>query len=93
MGGVGIWSMHYIANRAIILYNGAPGFELGYSAAFAILSFFIPIVMLLVAYFIIGGSEDPPLWRVIVSGAVPGLAICGMHYIVLPIMSQTRVDE
>jgi len=91
MGGVGIWSMHYIANRAIILYNNAPGFELGYSAEFTILSFFVPIVMLLVAYLVIGGSENPPIWRVMLSGLFPGAAICGMHYLVISIRFANKV--
>lgn len=84
MGGVAIWCMHYIGNRAIVLYDGQAGLQLSYSAGFTVLSFFIPIIVLLLAYVIIGGVENPKIWRLLVGGTFAGAAICGMHYLVPP---------
>lgn len=83
MGCVAIWSMHYIGNRAIILYNDEPGLQLSYGAGFTVLSLFVPVIVLLLAYAIIGGAENPRVWRLLVSGTFAGAAICGMHYLVL----------
>ena len=82
MGGVAIWCMHYIGNRAIVLYGGQPRLQLSYSAGFTVLSFFMPVIVLLLAYIIIGGVENPAIWRLLVGGTVAGAAICGMHYLV-----------
>jgi len=83
MGGVSIWSMHYIGNRAIVLYNGEAGWQLNYGAGYTILSFFLPVVVLLLAYAIIGAVETPRYWRLILGGTFAGAAVCGMHYLVL----------
>jgi NO-binding membrane sensor protein with MHYT domain len=82
MGGVAIWSMHYIGNRAIILYGDQKGLQLSYAAGFTVLSFFMPVLVLLLSYAIIGGVENPPIWRLLVGGTFGGAAICGMHYLV-----------
>src|SRR5271170_6560584 len=82
MGGVAIWCMHYIGNRAIVLYGGQNRLQLSYSAGFTVLSFFIPVIVLLLAYIIIGAVENPAIWRLLVGGTFAGAAICGMHYLV-----------
>jgi NO-binding membrane sensor protein with MHYT domain len=82
MGGVAIWCMHYIGNRAIVLYGGQNRLQLSYSAGFTVLSFFMPVVVLLLAYIVIGGVENPAIWRLLVGGTFAGAAICGMHYLV-----------
>lgn len=82
MGGVSIWCMHYIGNRAITLYEGQRGLQLSYGAGFTVLSFFMPVVVLLLAYVIIGGVENARIWRLAIGGTVAGAAICGMHYLV-----------
>lgn len=87
MGGVAIWCMHYIGNRAIVLYAGQPRLQLSYSAGFTVLSFFMPVIVLLLAYIIIGGVENPAVWRLLVGGTVAGAAICGMHYLVHTLLS------
>ena len=74
--------MHYIGNRAIVLYGGQARLQLSYSAGFTVLSFFMPVIVLLLAYIIIGGVENPAIWRLLVGGTVAGAAICGMHYLV-----------
>lgn len=86
MGGVAIWAMHFIGNRAIILYPGSPGMnglQLSYSAGFTALSFFVPIVFLLLAYLLMGTSSEAVGWlRLGTGGTFAGLSICGMHYLV-----------
>jgi NO-binding membrane sensor protein with MHYT domain len=83
MGGVAIWSMHYIGNRGVVLFKGESELQLSYSAGFTITSFFIPIIVLLIAYVVIGGGEHPRLWRLAFGGTFAGAAICGMHYLVV----------
>jgi len=83
MGGVAIWSMHYIANRGIVLFAGQSEFQLSYGAGYTLSSLFIPIVVLLLAYGVIGGGQSLQLWRLIFGGTFAGTAICGMHYLVL----------
>ncbi|KAH0565108.1 hypothetical protein GP486_001492 [Trichoglossum hirsutum] len=80
MGGIGIWSMHYVANRAIILLNDTVS-QISYSAGYTTLSFFVPIFVLLAAFSILGTNETISKRRLGLSGALAGLAICGMHYL------------
>jgi NO-binding membrane sensor protein with MHYT domain len=82
MGGIGIWCMHYVANRAIMLPNtsGAKG-EISYSPGYTALSFFVPIAVLLAAFSILGTNETINKFRIVLSGTLAGLAICGMHYL------------
>ncbi|KAH8586914.1 hypothetical protein B0O99DRAFT_585253 [Bisporella sp. PMI_857] len=71
MGGIAIWCMHYISNRAIIAYSP------GYTAV----SFFVPITVLLVAFIALGPDDRVSIIRVAIGGTLAGLAICGMHYL------------
>ena len=93
MGGVAIWSMHYIGNRGVVLYGGQSGLQLTYSGGYTVLSFFIPIFFLLLAYAIIGGGEYPQLWRLLSGGTFGGAAVCGMHYLVFPFMFKLIVRD
>ncbi|KAK4096399.1 hypothetical protein N658DRAFT_501627 [Parathielavia hyrcaniae] len=85
MGGVAIWSMHYIGNRATTLLNGEPEVQIAYSVGVTIASFFVPIVVLLVAFFVVtsatNSSNRVSWWRVSIAGTLSGGAICGMHYL------------
>ncbi|KAJ3455612.1 hypothetical protein MRS44_017094 [Fusarium solani] len=76
MGGVAIWCMHFIGNRAIDLANGEPEMQIAYSRGFTAVSFFIPILVLLVAFLAIGTNNTVSWWRVIVGGVLCGVAIC-----------------
>ncbi|KTW28669.1 uncharacterized protein T551_02519 [Pneumocystis jirovecii RU7] len=80
MGGVAIWSMHFLGNRAIILHDGRAEHQLAYSMGFTALSFFLPILVLLLAYLLIGTNEKVSCLRILAGGTFGGLAICGMHY-------------
>ncbi|KAL5610940.1 hypothetical protein FOBRF1_007057 [Fusarium oxysporum] len=81
MGGVAIWCMHFIGNRAIHLANGEPEMQVAYSKGFTALSFFVPILVLLSAFLAIGTNNAISWWRVIAGGVLCGVSICGMHYL------------
>lgn len=82
MGGCGIWSMHFIANRAVILAEDAPGQQIQYSPAFTALSAFLPVLVLSAAFYFLGTnrSKARPLYLVL-AGVLTGTAVCGMHYV------------
>ncbi|KAK4153769.1 hypothetical protein C8A00DRAFT_15022 [Chaetomidium leptoderma] len=96
MGGVAIWSMHYIGNRATTLLNGEPELQIAYSVGVTVASFFVPIFVLLVAFFVVTGtsssSNQISWWRVAASGTLSGGAICGMHYLGNASISNYRCD-
>src|SRR5436309_12244792 len=82
MGGIGIWCMHYVANRAIILMDANDArSQISYNAGYTTLSFFVPVFVLLAAFSLLGTKETTSKTRIGSSGALAGLAICGMHYL------------
>ena len=81
MGGVTVWCMHFIANCAIVLGNKEPDLQIVYNSTFTAISFFVPIVVLLAAFMLIGANETVSFVRLVPGGALAGLAICGMHYL------------
>jgi NO-binding membrane sensor protein with MHYT domain len=76
---------HYIGNRATTLLQGEPELHIVYSARVTVASFFLPIFVLLVAFFVVTGASGNAgrvsWWRVCASGTLSGGAICGMHYL------------
>ncbi|KAI9831437.1 MAG: hypothetical protein M1819_005036 [Sarea resinae] len=80
MGSIAIWSMHFIGNRAIVLGNGESELQIAYSSGYTAASFFLPIVVLPVAFWLVGVNEKVVKLRLICCGFVTGAAICGMHY-------------
>lgn len=81
MGGIAIWSMHFIGNRALNLADGQSELQISYSSGFTALSFFVPILVLLAAFWATGTNNSVSWWRVGAGGILAGLAICGMHYL------------
>ncbi|EFQ33443.1 hypothetical protein CGRA01v4_00817 [Colletotrichum graminicola] len=81
MGGIAIWCMHFIGNRAIDLADGESEMQIAYSSGFTALSFFVPIAVLLAAFVAVGINNTVSWWRVCVGGVLAGAAICGMHYL------------
>jgi NO-binding membrane sensor protein with MHYT domain len=84
LGLVGIWCMHYIGNRAIILGDGSLELQLSYNAGYTTLSVLLPIVILFLGLtlgeFLV--TNHKTVWSfLIVGGVVVGLSITGMHYI------------
>jgi NO-binding membrane sensor protein with MHYT domain len=81
MGGISIWCMHFIGNRAIILGDGSSNMQISYGAGFTSLSFFLPIMVLFLAFVAVGINEEIHIIRLIAGGTLAGLGICGMHYL------------
>ncbi|KAI5359867.1 Putative MHYT domain-containing protein [Septoria linicola] len=83
-GLVGIWCMHFIGNRAIILGRGDPEYQLVYNSGYTVLSVFLPIIGLTIAF---SAAELPAKqtfvhWTALVlTGIFAGLSIVGMHYL------------
>ncbi|CAJ2510695.1 Uu.00g063200.m01.CDS01 [Anthostomella pinea] len=81
MGGIAIWSMHFIGNRAVVLANDEVELQIAYSSGFTAFSFFLPILVLLAAFLATGTNNNVSWWRVCGGGSLAGAAICGMHYL------------
>ena len=60
--------MHFIGNRAIILYNDEPHLQLAYSQGYTVLSAFVPVVVLFGAYLLCGTGEDMAMLWVVLGG-------------------------
>ncbi|KAK5162749.1 hypothetical protein LTR04_003026 [Oleoguttula sp. CCFEE 6159] len=84
MGLIGIWCMHFIGNRAIVLANGEYQLQLFYSPGFTTISVFLPIVCLFFAFAVAElrlKSTFKERCCFLFAGIVAGLSIVGMHYI------------
>ncbi|KIX08420.1 uncharacterized protein Z518_03076 [Rhinocladiella mackenziei CBS 650.93] len=81
MGGIGIWAMHFVGNRAIILEQGNPQRQILYSPGFTAVSFFMPIAVLLFAFYLLGMPTRARQFHVAIAGVFTGAAVCGMHYL------------
>ncbi|RSL43089.1 hypothetical protein CEP54_015229 [Fusarium duplospermum] len=81
MGGIAIWCMHFVGNQALILADGETEMQIAYSSGVTVLSFCLPVLVLLAAFYAIGITNRIAWWRVITAGILCGSAICGMHYL------------
>ncbi|KAL4904950.1 hypothetical protein BDW74DRAFT_24108 [Aspergillus multicolor] len=81
MGGIGIWCMHFIGNRAIVLGNGDNHIQVLYSMSFTGVSFVLPVFVLLAAFYAAGTSEKAGYTRILIGGVLTGGSVCGMHYV------------
>ncbi|KAJ5656460.1 hypothetical protein N7507_008410 [Penicillium longicatenatum] len=81
MGGIGIWCMHFIGNRAIVLGNGEADIQILYNVAFTGTSFVLPVVVLLAAFYSVGVQEKAGYIRILIGGLLTGSSVCGMHYV------------
>lgn len=80
MGGIGIWAMHFVGNRAIVLDHGNPQRQIAYNSGFTAASFFLPIAVLLFAFYLLGTPTKARHRYIAVAGVLTGAAVCGMHY-------------
>ena len=80
MGAVAIWSMHFIGMQAIRMANGEFDLQFVYSPAYTAGSFFLPIGIVAIAFFIFS-SEYVSVLKMFAGGFFCGAAICGMHYL------------
>ena len=81
MGGVAIWCMHFVGNRALVLGDGEPELQIAYSPGYTALSFFLPVLVLLPAFLATDNQDQVRRVSVALGGILAGLAICGMHYL------------
>ncbi|KAL8817006.1 MAG: hypothetical protein Q9223_004076 [Gallowayella weberi] len=81
MGAVSIWAMHYIGNRAITMLDGQRELQIQYSAGYTAASFFLPICVVSIAFYLLGLSQKVEIVRIVVVGVLTGAAVCGMHYL------------
>ena len=81
MGGIGIWCMHFIGNRAIVLGNGDPSIQILYNVAFTATSFVLPVVVLLAAFYAAGVEQKAGYLHILIGGLLTGSSVCGMHYV------------
>ncbi|KAL4794512.1 hypothetical protein BDV19DRAFT_399331 [Aspergillus venezuelensis] len=81
MGGIGIWCMHFIGNRAIVLGDGDDKIQVLYSMSFTGVSFVLPVCVLLAAFYAAGTSEKAGYTRIFTGGLLTGGSVCGMHYV------------
>ena len=80
MGAVAIWSMHYIGNRAILMVNGEEYLQIQYSPGFTAGSFFLPVCVVGIAFYLFSITENVSILATMVGGLMLGSAVCGMHY-------------
>ena len=73
--------MHFIGNRAVVLNDGEPALQIVYSVGFTAVSFFLPILVLLVAFYLLGVLDRGNWYWIVASGLLTGTAVCGMHYV------------
>ena len=81
MGGIGIWGMHFVGNRAVLLEHGVPARQILYNPSYTALSFFLPILVLLAAFYMLGIPDRAGHLHIAIAGVLTGSAVCGMHYI------------
>lgn len=81
MGGIGIWCMHFIGNRAIIMGEGQLDMQIVYNTGFTSVSFFLPIIVLSGAFYILGATGRVNRYYIASAGVLMGVAICSMHYV------------
>ncbi|KIW82278.1 hypothetical protein Z517_05305 [Fonsecaea pedrosoi CBS 271.37] len=81
MGGIGIWGMHFVGNRAIVLQNGDRRRQILYNPGFTAISFFMPIIVLLFAFYTLGMPARARPLHVAIAACLTGAAACAMHYL------------
>ncbi|KAI1472005.1 uncharacterized protein F4812DRAFT_456106 [Daldinia caldariorum] len=81
MGGISIWCMHFVGNQAIVLGDGEPELLIDYASHFSALTFFLPVIILLLAFTAIGAKYMVSGRRICCGGVLAGGGICGMYYL------------
>ncbi|KAI9323140.1 hypothetical protein BX666DRAFT_2021895 [Dichotomocladium elegans] len=81
MGGVGIWSMHFVGNNSLSLTYNETQYHLTYSAGYTFASLAVAIGCMFVAFAFVGVTEEARVSRIVPSGVIAGIGICCMHYI------------
>jgi NO-binding membrane sensor protein with MHYT domain len=77
MGGIAIWSMHYLGNRALVLGDGAGFLQISYAPGFTAASFFLSVSMLFIAFCVVESNRKIRYWRILLAGWISGMGIAG----------------
>lgn len=81
MAGIATWCMHYIGLRAMIMGGGQPEIQIAYKPGFTALSFFVPVFVLILAFWTVGPNEKVNIIRVCLGGTLAGLGFCATNYL------------
>lgn len=74
MGGVGIWSMHFIGNNSLtITIKGGDKHQLSYATGFTFVSLIVAILTMFLAFAFVGITEEAKIARIIPSGVIAGV--------------------
>ena len=63
------------------MLDGKEDFQIAYSTGLTIVSLFVPIFVLLLAFLCVSFNGTIRWWRILLAGSLSGIAICGMHYL------------
>jgi NO-binding membrane sensor protein with MHYT domain len=75
MGGVGIWSMHFIGNNSLtITLDTGDRYQLSYSTGFTFLSLVVAILTMFLAFAFVGITEEARVGRIVPSGVIAGVS-------------------
>ncbi|KAN0064489.1 hypothetical protein ACQY0O_002115 [Thecaphora frezii] len=80
MASVGIWGMHFIGMYMSLRPIAGVTWYVKVNPGFTVLSLFVPLVALLVAFFIVDSQASFSIIRVASSGILVGLIVALMHY-------------
>lgn len=76
MGGVGIWSMHFIGNNSLtITMENGEQHQLSYATGYTFLSLIVAIATMFLAFVSVGITEDARVRRIVPSGVIAGVSI------------------
>ncbi|KAI9261672.1 hypothetical protein BDA99DRAFT_538059 [Phascolomyces articulosus] len=83
MGGVAIWSMHFIGNNCLTLTipDDEGTYQLAYGPGFTFASLVVSIFCMFLSFAFVGVTEEAKLTRIVPSGVLAGSGIALMHYI------------
>ncbi|KAG2225935.1 hypothetical protein INT45_006631 [Circinella minor] len=81
MGGVAIWSMHFIGNNSLTLRYDGTKYHLNYSAGYTFASLVVAIAVMFLSFAFVGVTEEAKVIRIIPSGTIAGVGIAVMHYL------------
>ncbi|CZT44145.1 uncharacterized protein RSE6_04275 [Rhynchosporium secalis] len=80
MGGITTWCMHFIGDCAIVLGKGQPEIQWTIAPGLTIVSFFVPVIIQLIAL-LVAGSNEGSIPCTFLGGILAGLGAGGMHYL------------
>lgn len=73
MGGVGIWSMHFVGNNSMTLLVQNTSYQLFYHGGYTFASLTVAIACMFLAFTFVGISEEAKVSRIIPSGVFAGV--------------------